>query len=191
VQPLLQVAGSDVSHWFDAVIVDTISGREVVAEVKTHIDPVTNMRRPYLPMGRFLHVAPVEPDVDWDTTLSRPWWKDASYIMGTLSLAMRKIRLKNVLTSQEYLLEVPSEESLSDIRQRFLEYNWHAESYAWKVLRRQQPDGELVFVDVDFEKTLAENGITDDSKEFEELSIPSDFFTPVIHLYFRDDLTLA
>jgi hypothetical protein len=111
--------------------------------------------------------------------------------MGTLSLAMRKIRLKNVLTSQEYLLEVPSEESLSDIRQRFLEYNWHAESYAWKVLRRQQPDGELVFVDVDFEKTLAENGITDDSKEFEELSIPSDFFTPVIHLYFRDDLTLA
>ena len=51
--------------------------------------------------------------------------------------------------------------------------------------------GELKFVDVDLDKTLEENGVADDAKTFEELSIPSDAAIPVIHLYFKDDLTSA
>ena len=190
-QPLLKVAGSDVSHWFDANVVDTVAGREVVVEIKTYIDPVTNMRRPHLPMGRFLHVAPSDPVVDWSETTSMPWRNDPSFVVGKLSMTMSKIRLKNVLTGQEHLMSVPSEESISDIRQRYLEYNWHAESYAWKILRKEQPDGDFTFVDLDLGKTLAENGIVDDTKKFEELAIPSDFFIPVIHLYYTDDLTVA
>jgi hypothetical protein len=59
------------------------------------------------------------------------------------------------------------------------------------VLRRDEKSGALEFVDVDMEKTLEENGVVDDAKTFEELSIPSDAAIPVIHLYFTDDLTVA
>jgi hypothetical protein len=86
---------------------------------------------------------------------------------------------------------VPGEETLREIRARYAEYNWHAESYAWRVLRRDETSGALEFVDVDMEKTLEENGVVDDAKTFEELSIPSDAAIPVIHLYFTDDLTVA
>lgn len=87
---------------------------------------------------------------------------------------------------------MPGEETLREIRTRYAEYNWHSESYAWRVLRRD-PDGdrELKFVDVDLDKTLEENGVVDDAETFEALSIPSDAAMPVIHLYFKDDLTSA
>ena len=31
----------------------------------------------------------------------------------------------------------------------------------------------------------------DEGEEFEQLSIPSDFYIPIIHLYYTDDLTVA
>ena len=126
-QPLLKVAGSDVSHWFGANVVDPVAGREVVVEIKTYIDPVTNMRRPHLPMGRFLHVAPSDPVVDWNETTSMPWWKDPSFVVGKLSLTMRKIRLKNVLTGQEQLMSVPREAAISDLSQRYVEDHCQSE----------------------------------------------------------------
>jgi len=58
VQPVIKVAGSDISHWFSAE----------TGDLKTYTDPVTNLQRPYCPMGRFLHVPPAEPVGDWDTT---------------------------------------------------------------------------------------------------------------------------
>lgn len=48
-------------------------------------------------------------------------------------------------------------------------------------------DGE--FRPLDMEKTLQENGVADESEEFEELGISEDFYVPVLHLYFNDDLT--
>lgn len=198
VQPLVKVAGTDISHWFEAASLRAPDGEKAKKDVniKMHIDPVTNLRRPYVPMGRFLHVAPAEPVGDWDTSSSTPWWKDESYVVGKLSSTMRKIRLKNVLTGLEHLMEVPSEETIAEIRERYLEYNWHAGSYTWKVLRRAEAEegggrGELSFVELDLDKTLQENGVTDEAEDFEELSIPSDYFIPVIHLYYTDDLTVA
>lgn len=42
------------------------------------------------------------------------------------------------------------------------------------------------------DKTLAENGIVDDNLEIEELGLlDDDAYTPVVHLYFNDDLTIA
>lgn len=197
VQPLVKVAGTDISHWFEAADLPAPEGEKPEKDVnlKMHVDPVTNLRRPYVPMGRFLHVAPAEPVGDWDTSSSTPWWKNASYIVGKLSSVMRKIRLKNVLTGQEHLMEVPSEETVAELRERYLEYNWHAGSYTWKVLRKAEDEegggGELSFVELDLEKTLGENGVVDEAEDFEELSIPSDYFIPVIHLYYTDDLTVA
>ena len=40
-------------------------------------------------------------------------------------------------------------------------------------------------------KTLDENGIPDDMPDFDALDIDEEFYTPVLHLYFSDDLTIA
>jgi len=181
VQPVIKVAGSDISHWFDKT--------EESVEIKMYNDPVTNLRRPYCPMGRFLHVPPSEPVGDWDTSFEMPWWKDEAYKVGLLSLSMRKIRLKNVLTGQEDLMEVPAEETIEEIRERYLEFNWQAASYAWKVMK--QVEGEWTFLGLDMELSLDENGVKDEAEDFEDLSIPNDFYIPVIHLYYTDDLTIA
>ena len=74
-----------------------------------------------------------------------------------------------------------SEETITEIRSRYLEYNAHAASYTWKRL------GEPLKMDA----TLEENGVADESSEFSELRIPSDYYYPALHLYFDDDLTVA
>lgn len=41
------------------------------------------------------------------------------------------------------------------------------------------------------EKTLEENDVFDEAPEFERLAIDDDFYVPVVHLYYMDDLTVA
>ena len=69
------------------------------------------------------------------------------------------------------------------MRDRYLEYNAHAASYTWKHL----VEGE--FVPLDMTLSLEENGVNDESLEFEQLGIDDDYYMPAIHLYFNDDLT--
>jgi len=76
---------------------------------------------------------------------------------------------------------VCAEETIDEIRARYLEYNAHAESYTWKRLGKA----------LDMNTTLADNGVTDESEEFSKLRIPGDFYYPALHLYFDDDLTIA
>jgi hypothetical protein len=99
--------------------------------------------------------------------------------------------LYRYVTGQEHLMEVPSEETIGEIRERYLEYNWHAGSYTWKILRKDEEGGEMSFAELELNKTLADNGVEDETEEFQELGIPSDYFIPVIHLYYTDDLTVA
>lgn len=40
---------------------------------------------------------------------------------------------------------------------------------------------------LDMNKTLEENGIPDESKEFEELGLEESFYIPKIHVYYTDD----
>lgn len=175
-QPIVEFAGQDITHWFDSR----------TGNPKTHIDPLTCLEMPYLPYGRFVHVPPPEPVTDWATDFGTPWWKDdGTYKIGHLSKKTRMIRVVNVLTQQEQPLEVCSEETLDEILDRYNDYNSHSGSYTWKKL-----DGD-VFRPLDMKKTLARNGIRDEAAEFERLSIDEDFYTPVIHLYYNDDLTVA
>lgn len=45
---------------------------------------------------------------------------------------------------------------------------------------------------LDMEKTLEENGIEDEDPEFDRLDvINANWYIPVIHLFFSDDLTVA
>ena len=178
-KPILEAAGTDISHWFD----------EKSGDVKSFIDPVTELQRPYVPQGRFVHVPPREPTSDWDTSFEKPWWKDEKYRVGRLPNSTRAIRVKNVLTGQEHLMTVPSEESIVEIRGRYLELNWHAESDVWKAMQKVGDDFELV--ELDMEKTLEENGIKDETEQMQKLGVDQDFYVPVIHLYYQDDLTTA
>ena len=74
-EPLVREAGRSISHWFNK---DT-------GEIKTYIDPEKNIRLPYVPEGRFIHVPPSDPQ-EWGTSTELPWWKDSKYIVGKVSV---------------------------------------------------------------------------------------------------------
>ena len=67
-----------------------------------------------------------------------PWWRDNNkYFIGNLSIKTRKISLVNMLhmlTFAEDIIEVPGEETISEILERYKEINVHAASYTWKRL---------------------------------------------------------
>lgn len=76
-------------------------------------------------------------------------------------------------------MEVCAEETLKEILDRYTPYNAHAKSYTWKYF------GE----NMNMNKTLEENGVTDESEHFYELGMDEDEFLPPITLHFNDDLT--
>lgn len=170
VQPIVKFAGQDISHWFDPK----------TKEPKTHISPSTGLRQAYTPYGRFLHIPPTEPTANWDNSFELPWWSDEQYQVGFLSRKKRRIHIVNMLSGQSDLLEVCAEERLSDIRHRYLQFNSHANSYTWKRLGRV----------LNMELNLEDNGVPDESEEFENLNIDEDDYIPTLHVYFNDDLTV-
>eukprot|EP01006_Ploeotia_vitrea_P049528 TRINITY_DN67355_c2_g1_i12.p1 TRINITY_DN67355_c2_g1~~TRINITY_DN67355_c2_g1_i12.p1 ORF type:complete len:219 (+),score=19.47 TRINITY_DN67355_c2_g1_i12:77-733(+) len=169
--PIVRAAGTDISHWFDA---DT-------GDIKKCIDPQTGLQRYLTPYGRFVHVPPSEVTTDLDNDYELPWWADENYIIGKITKKTRKIRIINTLTNQEAQLEVCCEETLNEILDRYLAYNAHAASYTWKYLGKG----------LDMKLTLDDNGIVDESEEFEKLQLPDDTYIPGIHVYFNDDLTVG
>lgn len=169
--PLIAAAGTDISHWFD----------DETRDPKRHIDPKTGIEQPYTPQGRFIHVPPPYPCAEWATNIGTPWWRDDRYVIGQLTKKARKIRIHNLLAKHEVLLEVASEDTIEEIRTRYLTENSHARSYTWKRLGKP----------LDMQKTLEENGIADEEERLKELVIDPNEHIPTIHLYFSDDLTVA
>mmetsp|Transcript_13959 Transcript_13959/g.16681 ORF Transcript_13959/g.16681 Transcript_13959/m.16681 type:complete len:213 (-) Transcript_13959:116-754(-) len=170
-KPILRFAGEDISHWFD----------EKTMEVKTCEDPKSGITVPYVPYGRFLHVPPNEPVTSWATDFVTPWWQDEKNCVGILSKKPRKIRVVNTLTSQDHELEVASEETLMEIQKRYFAINKHAGSYTWKRLKKP----------LNMQKTLEENHVFDESEEMNRLRIGEKTYTPTLHIYFNDDLSVA
>ncbi|KAL1530101.1 hypothetical protein AB1Y20_001023 [Prymnesium parvum] len=176
VQPLIDNAGTDITHWFDPETRD----------VRTYIDPKTQQEVPFTPMGTFIHCPPNKPTANWSSNIGTVWWKDSSLVMGKLTQRTRRIKLENMLTKQKSELEVCSEETLEEIQKRYLKYNSHSASYTWK-----RTDTNQVARLLDMRLTLEENGIPHDADDFEALNIDPDFYIPTIQLYFSDDLTVA
>lgn len=170
-KPIIQSAGKDISHWFNAKTKD----------IRMYVDPQTNCLIPYTPHGRFVHIPPPYPSSDWANDFGRPWWKDDVYCMGVLSQKTRHIKIINTLTSQETVVEVCAEETIAEILKRYLIHNSHAASYTWK----------YECCNLDMDKTLEENGIKDDDEDFYRLRMNDDEFLQCVHLYFNDDLTEA
>ena len=137
----------------------------------------------YCPSGRYLHVQSAEPDSSFgEVAFQLPWWRDFSrYQIGSLTIKPRKIRLINMLTKHDDVLEVATEETINEILDRYLEINSHAASYTWKRMGRE----------LNMERNLSQNDIPDETEELLELGIDLEDYIPAIHLYFDDDLTIA
>ncbi|CBH14986.1 TAX-2 [Trypanosoma equiperdum] len=174
-QPLILAAGTDMTHLLDKKTMD----------FKTCIDPETGFRTYAQPFGRFAHTPTVLPDSSIDLSYEVPWWQDERYVIGQLTRKTRKIRIVNTLNGHEHTLEVCSEETLREIvMTRYLSHNAHALSYTWRRLDSEPRD-------LDMDKTLDENGVLDESEEFESLGLNADYYIPALHLYYDDDLTEA
>jgi hypothetical protein len=164
--PILANAGQDITHWFD----------KTTGNLKTQVNLLTNCKCPYTPIGRFLHIPPPLPSLDWSAENgSKPWWIDQSNCLGYLSRKTRKIKLLNTLTREEHILEVCSEDTLSAIQDRYTAINAHAKGYMWKRLTTL----------LDMNLTLEENGVPDEDAMFDQLGMNNEQWLPVIHLYFR------
>ena len=169
-QPIIKSAGYDISHWFNPA----------TGDIRTIIDPETELEVPHLPFDNLLHLPKISPGIG---TLppENPWWKDESRRIGKLSKHPRWLRIVNTLTGLEDQIEVAGEEPINDILIRYKKINSHADSYTWKFLGRV----------LEMDKTLDQNGIFDESDKFARLNLDYDMYIPAILIYFNDDLTVA
>lgn len=178
---LIASAGTDVSRWFAP------GG----ADVRTFVDPVTNLVSPYLPSGRLPHIPPTgRPTTDWAPPNAPPWWRNPALVVGRLSARPRRIRVVNTLTAHEHLLDVGGEQTIREIALKYLEYNAHAAGYTWKVLK---PDYDNAILPLDMDKTLEENRVPDEAEEIERLGLDAEDndLIPSVLLYYSDELTMA
>jgi hypothetical protein len=183
------MAGQDISHWFDPVTQDVTPlppSPPHVSKVRRCVDARTSLLAYYAPSGRFLHLPPPHPSTSYDNSYRRPWWRNEKARVGRRSMRTRHVRIVNMLTKDEHVLRVCAEEPVGDIRDKYLAYNSHAESYVWKRLG----DGGGM-VQVDMNKNLEENGVADEGPAFAELGLDEEFYIPSLHLYFKDDLSVA
>lgn len=90
-----------------------------------------------------------------------------------------------MMTRTEDIIKICQEETIADIRNRYMEYNLNSNSYTWKALI----NGE--FVALKLELTLTQNGILDETESFIRLGMDEDFNIPNIHIYYNDDLHYA
>lgn len=70
------------------------------------IIPGTCLQGYYCPNGNYLNVPPSLPDSSWDYKFVTPWWKNNSLKIGRLTVKTRKIRIINVLSNQDDVIEV-------------------------------------------------------------------------------------
>jgi hypothetical protein len=95
--PLVRVAGSDISHWFDP---DT-------QDLRTTIDVETGLQTYAQPFGRFVHVPTLSVDTTIDLECETPWWQDSKLIIGELTKKPRKLRVINTLNLHETTRPIP------------------------------------------------------------------------------------
>ena len=163
VEPMIQAAGTDITHWFDS---KTKEPRKMIDHSGKAVY--------YCPNGPFLNL-----DTSEDIT-AIPWWKNQDYMVGKLTKKSQMIRIINTLSDTEDKLEVPQEETIWEILDRYEEVNSHARSYTWK------RKGKILNMDA----SLKDNGIIDQSEEYVDFEVPEELqYVPAIHIHFNDDLT--
>ncbi|KAI3389023.1 hypothetical protein SNEBB_003537 [Seison nebaliae] len=168
-KPILEMAGQDISHWFN----------KETEDIRRFVDPKTCIETYYCPKGRFVHIPPLEPNTNWENDFAIPWWKDSNYFVGFLSKRTRMLKIWNTLTRKSHIVEVCEEETLNEIMERYKKLNRHAGSYQWKYFG----------TNLDMDKTLEENNVPNHDEECYRLGLNEDEFIEAVSLYFKDDLT--
>ncbi|XP_074898403.1 cytochrome b5 domain-containing protein 1 isoform X2 [Buteo buteo] len=154
-RPLLEAAGSDVTHWFDPQTGDVslggacrvppqkhLGGHQYPPPPKTgglkhtpspqpltRVDPQSGLLCCCVPGGP--GAAPPEPRSDWAPPETPPWWEDPRLEVGRLTAAPQHLRLLNTLTGQEHVIEACGEQA-GGLVERALPWNAHAGGYAWR-----------------------------------------------------------
>lgn len=96
--------------------------------------------------------------------------------------------MKNTLTEQEDKIEVCEEETLAEIRRRYLAINRHAGAYGMKSFVKDK-NGKWTLQELKMHKTLTQNGIPNEAASFEEIGMDHERVIPTILVYWMDDLT--
>lgn len=78
----------------------------MLLQIRHYIHPVTGVRVPFLPHGVLPHVGIHVPSTEWQPLNKEPWWFDPSYVIGMVTKNARPMRIMNVLTGQENVIEV-------------------------------------------------------------------------------------
>ncbi len=89
-------------------------------------------------------------------------------------------------TRADDVIKVCTEETLNDIKNRYIDYNRNSNSYTWKILNAQ---GQFITLKSDL--TLEQNGIPDESDNYMKLGIDEDLYLPNLLIYYNDDLNEA
>lgn len=97
-----------------------------------------------------------------------------------------KIKITNMLTRSDNVIKVCVEETLDDIKNRYIEYNRNSNSYTWKILNAA---GQ--FITLKSNLTLDQNGIPDESDNYMKLGIDEELYLPNLLMYYNDDLNEA
>lgn len=172
---LIKYAGTDISHWFNQ---DPVTHH---ISCITHIDPLTHLCVPYQPLGSICHISPMAPVTDYDMTYGNAnnieWYNDPQYIIGRLTKQSRIIQITNTLTSTSDAIEVCNENTISEIMLQYKIYNNSCAQYTWKY------HGTLL----DYDKTLSENGIDDETELMSTLNMNSALYIPELHIYYNDN----
>ena len=110
--PLIENAGKDVTFWFE----------KETKEPRKQIDLKTGLEIYYCPRGKYLHIPEdssknsIEVATPYDLLINYSeffnffidlrWWKNKDYFIGRLTRKTRKIKIINMLTVHEDIIEV-------------------------------------------------------------------------------------
>ena len=179
--PLLRFAGSDLSFLFDPS----------TRAPRTALSPVSGLPVYSTPYGPYPHIPPQYPSTTYRTDYALAWWEDPALVIGRLSLRSVHVSVVNTLTGQAEAMEVGVEESVGEVRRRWLALQGEGvgrpsaevvdgpyRCYVWK------RGGVAMRLD----GTLEENGVRDERAEMEELGINASDYVPVIHVHYEEEL---
>ncbi|XP_058814812.1 cytochrome b5 domain-containing protein 1-like [Topomyia yanbarensis] len=131
-QLLLALAGKDLSVYFDT------------------------QRRPVYRISKDGARVPVFPPVKIrNSATGEYWWNDRSLLIGKITAQERKIRVVNNVTFQQCNLVVCEEDTIAEIRRKFLRFNDNGFNYRW----RSNINLTDTAADLQLDRTLTGNGI--------------------------------
>ena len=166
---LLKFMGKDMSHLFNPKTKRPITRNSVLVEEIGSKDPnyVLHFPKQYMHSER--------------ESTTQPWYTNSKLIVGRMAQKEVPVRLINTLTYEADTLQVPIEETLNEICERYLKFNVHARSYTWKDIEERVLNMSL---------NLVNNKISEDYDVLDYLEVP-DGQRPIstIFLHFNDDLT--